>query len=449
MRKLLISSVFLSTLFVISVALAQPQPQRPVVLVPGILGSRLCEASSGELIWGNRASLLNFSKLEITGNSNDTPLKPCGIIQEIQILGSFWSIDQYNLLLSSLSTAGFSSEKGNLFIFDYDWRQSNIKSADLPNLFIRDKIGDNKDFDLIAHSMGGIIARIFVDKYKAARSLKRIIYLGTPFLGSMNTFGTIQEGWGWVQNRLAGGQEVIWRVALSFPAMLELLPRYDGCCYIRTKAGQRQPINVFDAETWRRLGWLPIEYNNMARYNRFAETLAISHGLTELLEQAAPNGITEVLFASDVHATLRRLGMKEGLTAPGDWYFSKERGDGTVPVWSAARRPDQDAYDNTLPSFAQHPTIFNDKWVADKVASTLLKISPSDPDPIGAPGRPSLFVTINGLAATWSVDMAEVLVSNTLAKQNTPMTTDLVIKLENSAYGVTAGAYLPTAQLNS
>ena len=445
MRPFISKIVFLLALFVSSSAVAQPVPQRPVVLVPGILGSRLCD-TSGEPIWGERSSLSNLSRLEITGGPDDIILKPCGVIKEIQILGSLWSMDQYNLLLTSLKASGFE-EKKNIFLFDYDWRQSNSESARLLSEFIKRNVGEGKQFDIIAHSMGGIIARIYIDKYNSSNSLSRIVYMGTPFLGSMNTFGTIKEGWGWFENHLAGGQDVIWRAAVSFPSMLELLPRYKDCCYIRELAGQRKPIDIFDAETWQKLGWLPDEYSNGTRFAAFAANLHAAGGLTELLKKPAPNGITEVFFASDVHSTLRRMGMKEGATHPGDWYFSKERGDGTVPVWSAARRPDQSAYDNALPSFAQHPKIFDDKWVVNKLSSTLLKISPSDPDPIAGQGRPSLAVSIDGLPTSWSVDTADIILSTAYAAKNSIVTADLAIKLEGSVANAKTGAFRPVASL--
>jgi pimeloyl-ACP methyl ester carboxylesterase len=83
-------------------------------------------------------------------------------------------------------------------------------------------VGQNQKFDIIAHSMGGLVTRIYMDKFPSAKSLQQVIYLGTPFLGSMNTFGTIKEGWGWPFTNLAGGQALVTRVALSFPAMLEM-----------------------------------------------------------------------------------------------------------------------------------------------------------------------------------------------------------------------------------
>jgi hypothetical protein len=63
--------VLVCALFVIlGIENATAQPQRPLVVVPGILGSRLVD-TNGRVVWGDRNSFLNFQELEIT------PTGPC------------------------------------------------------------------------------------------------------------------------------------------------------------------------------------------------------------------------------------------------------------------------------------------------------------------------------------------------------------------------------------
>ncbi|WP_342709920.1 hypothetical protein AAFG13_36740 [Bradyrhizobium sp. B124] len=77
---------------------AVAQPQRPLVFVPGILGSRLVD-DSGSVIWGDRNSYLNFPKLEIMPSSLVTSLHCDGRrIESINVLGPFWTIHQCNTL---------------------------------------------------------------------------------------------------------------------------------------------------------------------------------------------------------------------------------------------------------------------------------------------------------------------------------------------------------------
>jgi len=293
--------------------------------------------------------------------------------------------------------------------------------------------------------MGGIVSRIYMEGKTGQQLPKRIVYMGTPFLGSMNTFATIKEGWDPLKNRLAGGQNVIWRVALSFPGMLELLPRYDGCCYMRTSTVARDPISIFDAEVWKNLGWLPDPYNDPARFDQFKKNLERSESLTTLLRSRAPLGVHETLFASDTHSTYRRLGMRQTATGPADWFFSREVGDGTVPAWSAARRPDQADYGNSLPSFAEHSTIFDDKWLIAEFTRLFLKRKPEDPDPVASRGKPSLAVQIDGQPAQWAVKFADLAVSDLVVPLGSSAEATLRLKLEDVVSNPRKSLFLPEA----
>src|SRR4051812_31804575 len=142
------------------VAYAQPRPERPLVVIPGILGSKICEKATGKVIWGDRWSLANFSQLALPLpiDENNLPHRACGLIEAVNILGP-WQIHQYDDLFSTLRGLGYK-ENENLFTFDYDWRLSNRSSARRLQEFISRKIPAGK-FDLVVHSMGGIVARVW------------------------------------------------------------------------------------------------------------------------------------------------------------------------------------------------------------------------------------------------------------------------------------------------
>jgi pimeloyl-ACP methyl ester carboxylesterase len=436
--------IFLLILFAAVPAVsAQQTPQRPLVFVPGILGTRLCDANN-TVVWGNIKSFSNFSKLEI-GNPTSPALHPCGLVDEIQILGPFWTHDSYKSWLDALNDIGFSAQRGNLFIFPYDWRLSNFDNARKLDAFISAHMPPARQFDIVAHSMGGIVTRIYLDKYSSARAVHQIFYLGTPFLGSMDTLGTIKEGWGFPLTNIAGGQELVTRVALSFPSMLEMLPRYKDCCYVRKADGSRQSVDIFDPQTWKSLGWLPSTYSDPAQFSRFSDELKRSASLTALLSRSAPSGIYETIFASDIYDTLRLVGMKEGATNPKDWVFTTSKGDGTVPVWSVARSLNSDEYSNTLPSFAKHEHLFDDKWVHSVIFRSLLSVHPNEPFQIGAPGRP--MITNPNTGAGWPVNIAKVDLNKDVLSPGETIIANLTIQFENPASGLKAGVYQPSAML--
>jgi hypothetical protein len=169
--------------------------------------------------------------------------------------------------------------------------------------------------------------------------------------------------------------------------------------------------------------------------------------LTDLLSKPAPAGVYETIFASDAYDTLRLLGMKEGATAPQQWVFTSSKGDGTVPVWSVARRLKSDDYANTLPSFAKHEHLFDDKWVDNTIFRVLASGRPNEPFKIGAPGRPQISVEINGFSTSWPVNIATLVLNKKLYKPSEVASGELTIALEDTTAELAPGLYKPSADL--
>jgi hypothetical protein len=117
--QIVVSAFFM--FFCCDQSLCQTLPTRPVVVVPGILGSKLCKGE--EVVWGGRSSLSNFSRLDL-GVPSPEALTPCGLLDQISILGPFWKINAYSSLVERLKSLGYR-EGQTLFVFDYDWRQTN------------------------------------------------------------------------------------------------------------------------------------------------------------------------------------------------------------------------------------------------------------------------------------------------------------------------------------
>jgi hypothetical protein len=70
-----------------------PDPQLPIL-----------SHSKGTLVWGCVASLHTFSELEITDESTAKKLHPGTLIREVNMLGLFWTVHQYDGLLRTLET---------------------------------------------------------------------------------------------------------------------------------------------------------------------------------------------------------------------------------------------------------------------------------------------------------------------------------------------------------
>lgn len=343
-------------------------PDRPLVFVPGILGSRLAD-QSGKAIWGEVNSLRNFQKFEITPDGPVTVLSPDGLMRTINVLGPFWAVHGYDALLEHLQhDLGYVEDK-TLFIFPYDWRQSNFDTASELDRFIKSKraLSEGK-FDILAHSMGGIVVKIWALDHGGASRLHEVIYMGTPFQGSMNAFGILSNGWGKL-NFIAGGIDTIRRVALSFPSLYELLPTYDHCCRLGTPQSYTD-LAVLQASTWRNRNWLPAEYEATgARAHMFEVGLERARQIGALMRKPMPE-VPEVKFVGDILSTSLWLYVDPAGKDWHSWSFKNSRGDGTVPAWSANN--DFETLAGSEPSFAEHSTIFEDKGLASKLARELL-----------------------------------------------------------------------------
>ena len=162
---------------------------------------------------------------------------------------------QYATLRDTLLSLGYEPGK-TYFEFPYDWRQSNYTSAKRLLAFVNNisQLKD-KEFDILAHSMGGLVAQIYVKELDQGRKVRRVINMAVPFLGSANTFGTLTDGWGKGANLIAGGMTTIRSFALSLPSFYELLPQYRYCCILGRPDGPRRPYNPLLPADWDLVAW--------------------------------------------------------------------------------------------------------------------------------------------------------------------------------------------------
>jgi len=110
-----------------------------------------------------------------------------------------WIIDPifhvYDNLIATLAANGYTSGK-DLFTFPYDWRRSNVDTA----LDLKTKIDAVKEIckcdkvDLVAHSMGGLVARQYVQSPAYSHDVDQLIFLGTSHLGAPKAYLTWEAG---------------------------------------------------------------------------------------------------------------------------------------------------------------------------------------------------------------------------------------------------------------
>lgn len=126
-----------------------------------------------------------------------------GITGSAQVLGQ-WKLDPilhtYDDLIVSLEENGYE-EDVNLFLFPYEWRNTNKTSA----LYLQAKIegilqGTKvSKVDVAAHSMGGLVARAYIEEIEGtqyADTIDQLITLGTPHRGSPEVYLKWEAGEG-------------------------------------------------------------------------------------------------------------------------------------------------------------------------------------------------------------------------------------------------------------
>jgi hypothetical protein len=187
-----------------------------VVVLPGISGSVL--AKDGEDIWGTSSQAIwgaiisggdAIKSLALTGPDDwrsddlgDGVTAP-GLIQDLHIIPGLWKIDGYSALVARLRADLGLALRQNLIEFPYDWRRDNRASARRLQRLSRDWLkkwrdrsgNGNAKLVLVGHSMGGLVARYFLEVFEGWKDTRALISFGTPYRGSLNALGYLANGY--------------------------------------------------------------------------------------------------------------------------------------------------------------------------------------------------------------------------------------------------------------
>jgi len=103
----------------------------------------------------------------------------------------------YDNLYAEFANNGYVIDK-DLFVFPYEWRDSNVENAKK----LKNKIAEIRSVtnwpvvDVVAHSMGGLLAREYIEADYYANDVDQLITLATPNLGAPEAYMK-WEGDGW------------------------------------------------------------------------------------------------------------------------------------------------------------------------------------------------------------------------------------------------------------
>ncbi len=262
-----------------------------------------------------------------------------------------WEIDPilhtYDNLLKALRQSGYIDGE-SLFVFPYEWRQSNVLTAELLKTKINNiksscsnDLLDCSKVDVIAHSMGGLVARAYVQGSGYQNDIDQLFFLGTPHEGAPKAF-LMWEG-GEVGDKFA---DKVMKNIFKFEAMENGFWGENGLknyLHERNIASIRELLPIYNYlhnENYKpeNLRYYP---NNYPR-NYFLENLNEPASLNKLSNLKLFNfiGDTDFNTLTSIYLT---TSSKEGLWPHGmpvNFYGFGEKGlfyglgDGTVPIIS-------------------------------------------------------------------------------------------------------------------
>ncbi|MGO8893717.1 MAG: esterase/lipase family protein [Streptosporangiaceae bacterium] len=308
-----------------------------VVVIPGIGGSVL--ADGARVVWD--AGIGDITGLVLRPDRLDLgsvpKLTPKGLIRSRTWLPGWTVVHGYQGLMASLaSLPGAVVDSGDpggrvpgatVVAFPYDFRRSIAEAAERLQAEVDKRLEDlggerDKRVIVVAHSMGGLVARHWLGPGGGWPLCRALITLGTPHRGAPKALQLLVNGFRKGPFSAGGLTEMI----EGWPSAYELLPRYE-VVWDEAAGRSRYPHE------------LPIR-----RFAVKAKVAFETHQSIEEAWEAVPRSGPEVIpVLGWSHPTLQsalwdgrlRVGKAapQWIEAPG---WEKDLGDGTVPALSAA-----------------------------------------------------------------------------------------------------------------
>ncbi|SPH24057.1 hypothetical protein DEA8626_03105 [Defluviimonas aquaemixtae] len=301
------------------------------VVIPGIMGTRLylrdSQGKRGDQVWPPTPFEATFGYNRLTELQ-----RPDLLVGEP--IDNVLCYNFYNLIDSQLEDLGFRADAGpsRRISFGYDWRIDILTTADA----LAQKLGElhaqgATDIALLAHSMGGLIARLMLEggKFDAEPwfgNVRLLAMMGTPHMGAPLALARIfgrDSAMG-----ISGADFAKLASNRDYPSGYQLIPAPGETAIWNLDSTDVAPLDPYDPAVAADLGM-------------DSQLVARAKAVHDVLGQGnRPDGARYIYFAGAGHRTATRINVRHQAGVPVDHSRSivtrtQAAGDGTVPLYSA------------------------------------------------------------------------------------------------------------------
>jgi hypothetical protein len=294
------------------------------------------------------------------------------LFPDVHLIPGFWKIDGYSGVRAALSQKVPLRQGLNYIEFPYDWRRDNrVAARKLARLapgwldqWRRSSGNQDARLVLVGHSMGGLVARYFLECLEGWQYARKLITFGTPYRGSLNALDFLSNGY---KKTFAGFNLADLSVLMrSFTSVYQLLPRYP--CVDMGDGVLRRPGEV--------TGLRNIDPKKAAAALAFHYELEKAICRNQASKEYRPYTVHPIVGVDQPTKQSARV-EAGGVTLLNALQSRDEGGDGTVPRPSAVplgcRREDDAAFESAalfVPGI--HGSLQNLPQVAAQVSYVLL-----------------------------------------------------------------------------
>lgn len=215
------------------------RPGDIVVVLPGITGSVLQQDGQDVFAVSLRAGLrallsrgASLQALRLSADAADRDdlddgIRAVRIAQDTHLLPGLWKIDGYSRIVDLLVKKLRLEPGADVRKFPYDWRRDNRVAArrlqQLGDEWLASRRQTHSDAKLVlvAHSMGGLVSRYYLEVLGGWRNTRSLLTFGTPYRGSLNALDFLVNGF-----RKLGGLVDLTEALQSMTSVYQLLPIY-------------------------------------------------------------------------------------------------------------------------------------------------------------------------------------------------------------------------------